>query len=77
VATSWPQASNAATSNIGDLIDGLEFAGQLILGARKNKWTFLLDTTYVKLNWAACGSSELQIQVIRWTHGLSPQEMGF
>lgn len=56
--------------SIDDLLDGFDFALELKLGARKDKWTFMFDTIYMDLSWDDFGSAnflgqdiETQVQV--------------
>ena len=44
---------------LDDLIRGADFAYEVVLGARKNKWTFFLDTIYMDLSWDDDGSANL------------------
>ena len=48
-----------------DLLDGAEFAYEVTLGARKNKWTFFLDTIYMDLSWDDHGTANLIGQPVR------------
>lgn len=49
---------------LGDLIDGFDFAWEMKVGARKGKWTFLLDTIFMDLSWDDFGSASFAGQDI-------------